>query len=61
MNSFICLKEDKDYYDLFLFCWLTAHYLPYSFMNQNEMKALMHELHPGYQMASVETLKTILK
>jgi len=54
-------NEEKNHFDLLLFRWLTTRNLSYSMVNSREMKDMMGALHPGYSMASVETLKSILE
>jgi hypothetical protein len=59
-ETFACALYQKKACDHFLFTWLTQRHLPYSTVNHQEMKQFVRNLHPGYKMASVETLKDIL-
>jgi hypothetical protein len=61
MSVFICLNVEKDCFDLLLFKWLIMRHLLYLYVNHDEMKKIISILHLRYQMASVETLKNILK
>ena len=53
-------KEEKKTLDLYVFRWLTAQHLPYSYVNHDKMKEMMSALRPGYVLPAVETLKSIL-
>ena len=48
---------EKAKLDALLCHWLSMHHLPYSFVNHPELKEFVSTLCPGYQMASVESLK----
>jgi hypothetical protein len=60
IDQYSCSFAEKKRFDFSLFLWLTKAHLPYSYVNNPDLKKMMTSLHPGYLLPSVETMKKIL-
>jgi hypothetical protein len=60
IDSYTCSRDEKESADHSLFLWLSKSHLPYSYVNNHDLKSFCQTLHPGYKLGAVETMKGIL-